>query len=304
MDSSKWLITGATGLLGANAAIEISKTQDVIGVARNVPASSPTPFIEFDLSNPIGRSSLIDKSEPGVVLHCAALSTHESCESNPTLAWEINVNAARELAKQSADVGSRFIYISTDAVFDGNRGNYSENDLTSPVTTYAKTKYQGEIAVLEENPNALVLRVNFYGWSPTGTRSLAEFFVNKLKQETSAPGFVDVTVSTMYVGTLVSRIQQLVHADARGTFHVANDEPISKFDFGRAIATRLGVDPNSIYPSFSTEVLSVARGMNTSLNTSKLRDKLHLSTSQSEDLDSFFKDFEYGRPGELKNFLP
>ena len=304
MDSSKWLITGATGLLGANAAIEISKHHDVVGVARKIPTSSHTPFLEFDLANSVKRGSILDKSGAGVVLHCAAISTHEACESNPELARELNVNASRELAKRAAELGSKFIYISSDAVFDGERGNYSEEDSTSPETTYAKTKLQGEIAVLEENPEALILRVNFYGWSPTGTRSLAEFFVNRLNNAEIAPGFVDVVVSTMYVGTLVSRIQQLVDIKAQGIFHVVNDESTSKFDFGRAIAQRLGVDSDWVTPTFSSEVLSVARGMNTSLNTSKLRDTLHLSTSQSTDLDSFFNDFEYGRPKELKNFLP
>lgn len=304
MNPSNWLITGATGLLGANAAIQISQNQEVIGVARKTPKDSSVPFIESDLSKPIDRSSIIERSIAGVVLHCAALSTHESCESNPELAFELNVNAARELAQQSAELGSTFIYISTDAVFDGEKGNYNEEDPTSPVTTYAKTKHQGEVAVLEANPNALVLRVNFYGWSPSGSRSLSEFFVNKLKRDKTAPGFVDVVVSTMYVGTLVSRIQQLVENKAKGIYHVVNDEAISKYEFGRSIATRLGMETSSVTPSLSADLLSVARGSNTSLNTSKLRDKLHLSTSQSTDLDAFFNDLKLGRPTELKSFLP
>lgn len=303
MNSEEWLITGATGLLGSNSAIQLSRNFKVTGAARSKPPKSPIPFIETDLSSSSDRVKLVSSTTADTILHCAAISTHEACENNPEMAFEINATATRDLSRYAYESNKKFVYISTDAVFDGQQGNYSESDPTSPVTVYAKTKRAGEIAALEENPNALILRVNFYGWSPSGTRSLAEYFFNRLMADEIAPGFTDVVVSTMYVGSLISSIQELVALEANGIFHVANAEATSKYDFGRSIAMRLGKNPEMVIPSNSQDILSVVRGADTSLNTSKLRDKLQTTTSQSTDLDLFFKDLEHGKKEQLQNFL-
>lgn len=302
LNSDEWLITGATGLLGSNSAIQLSRNFKVTGAARSKPAKSPIPFIETDLSSSSDRIKLVSSTTADTILHCAAISTHEACENNPEMAFEINANATRDLSRYAFEANKKFVYISTDAVFDGQQGNYSESDPTSPVTVYAKTKLAGELAALDENPNALVLRVNFFGWSPSGKRSLAEYFYNRLTKDENAPGFQDVVVSTMYVGSLISRIQALVALDAKGIFHVANDEATSKFEFGRSIAMRLGKPPELVIPANSQDIVSVVRGADTSLNTSKLRDKLQMTTSQSTDLDLFFEDLELGKKEQLQNF--
>lgn len=297
------MVTGVTGLLGANASIALSKSEPVVGVARKAPVGIPIDFVGADFSTQLDINLLLEKTVPKVILHCAALSTHEECELNPGLAHKINVESSRELARLAKGIGAKFVYISTDAVFDGKEGNYSEDHPTSPTTTYGRTKLAGEYAVLEENPEALVARVNFYGWSPSGRRSLAEYFFNRLSQGENAPGFVDVTVSTMYVGTLIDRIQRLVEADASGVFHVVNDEATTKYELGQKIAKHMNLNQELVPPSKSSELLGIPRGFDTSLNTSKMKTLIQTSSNQESDVMSLFEDFELGIRQQLKSFV-
>ena len=86
----------------------------------------------------------------------------------------------------------RLLYISTDSVFDGGRGNYSETDTPGPVNAYAKTKLHGEREVLRQNPTALIARVNFYGWNAQEKHSLAEWLLQQFTLGKLVPGFSDV----------------------------------------------------------------------------------------------------------------
>jgi len=296
------MVTGATGLLGANAALALAPKARVVGVARHVPTEAPVEIVGVDLSRSSDREGLIARIHPDVVFHAAANASHESCEAQPAAAEELNVAASRDLAEQANAIGAKFVYISTDAVFDGVIGGYGESDLPSPTSVYGRTKRDGELAVLEAAPTALVARVNFFGWSPSGSRSLAEFFVNRLSEGKPAPGFTDVRVSTMYVETLVDRIRRLVDVDATGIYHVANDESTTKFEFGRRIARALGVDEELVPPTQSSDVLSVKRGADLSLNTQKLREEFNLPTTQQNGVDALFQARATGRRDALRAF--
>jgi dTDP-4-dehydrorhamnose reductase len=199
-----WLVTGVTGLLGANAATSLSDAgARVVGVARSIPAVSGLDVLPVDLSSVSARAGLVDRAGCDVVLHTAAVSSIEACERDPAAARELNTVAAADLAAQAARAGAAFVHISTDAVFDGERGGYREDDPVSPQSVYGRTKADAERAVLDANPSALVARVNFYGWSPTGRRSLLEFFARALSAGSTVRGFTDVRVSTLYVADLV-----------------------------------------------------------------------------------------------------
>lgn len=267
---TRWLVTGATGLLGSNAIVRLSGQHEVVGAARSRPSRYRGDFIEADIEYEASRNGLIERASPNVVLHAAAMATIEACEDDPQRARAINVTAAADLAKQAETAGASFIYISTDAVFDGSKGSYRESDEPSPISEYGRTKLAGERAVLEASTNALVARVNFYGWSPTGSRSLAEYFYNRLSRGEEAPGFEDTVVSTLYVDYLIDYLVDLVELRSRGLFHVASGEPISKYEFGRLIASSFGFDPSKVIRAQSSSVLAVRRGSQMGLDVSKL----------------------------------
>jgi dTDP-4-dehydrorhamnose reductase len=189
-------------------------------------------------------------------------------------------------------VGSKLIYLSTDAVFNGETGNYLETDTPDPFSVYGKSKLKGEINTLGVDPRSLVIRTNFFGWSPTHSRSILEFFVNNLDAQNPIEGYTDFTVTSIYVRYLAQHIRQL--RDQAGIWNVASRDALTKFDFGLNVAEVFRLEPALITPV--TGRGEVSRARNISLNTDKLQNFLSeigtltsLST-QREGITQAYKD--------------
>ena len=267
-----WLVTGASGFLGANFT---ATTDPLVALTRsnNVPTGFDSNVIA-DLDSENQLRAAIQQIKPNYILHAAAISSHEECELDPERAFEINEQATRVLAQESERVGAKFIYISTDAVFNGEQGNYTESDSTNPFSVYGESKLAGEVAALQET-NALVIRTNFFGWSPTGTRSILEFFVNNLEMNLGVAGFTDFTVASLYVRQCAEIIRRL--KEEVGIWHVASRDAMSKYDYGIEVSRVFDLDPNLITAQTSSEdsTQEVSRSRDISLNTDKVQEFLN-----------------------------
>lgn len=298
-----WLITGVTGLLGSNAALELARRHRIVGSARTMPHDVSIGFASADLSKPASRAGLVEKASAQIVLHAAAISSINECEQDPELAHEVNVLASADLAAQARAFGARFVYVSTDAVFDGARGGYLEADEPSPISEYGRSKVAAERAVLAANPDALIARVNFYGWSPDGQRSLAEFFFHRLSRGETVPGFDDVAVSTTYVGHLVEMLEQLIDLGASGIVNVVSSEPTSKYEFGRRLALSFGFDQKLVLAAKSTDHLAIRRGSRLNLSTKRLTALLGTTPpSQQDGMDRLVADRRGRRAQAVASF--
>lgn len=295
-EARRWLVTGAAGFLGANIGAHLEGRAQRIGLARS-PAVSCSTFDEWmslDLTDtPQLRNSVLDCS-PDVVVHAAALASHEACEADPPLAEQINVETTRHLARAAADVGAQFILISTDAVFDGERGLYAEDDAPSPTSVYGRTKLKAE-SVAREVSDPLIVRTNFFGWSPSGTRSILEFFVNALRTGHQVRGFTDFTTTSAYAPYLAATLEELVDRETRGTYHVTSSDPLSKHEFGLAVADAFGLDPGLITPTVAD--IHPPRGRDISLDVSRVEALLGRSLrSQTEGIRAARHDEPTLRP--------
>lgn len=246
----RWLITGASGFLGANAVRVLSSGHDVVGLVRDI---NTAPWcdqkVAADLLAIDALERVVHEVEPDVVLHCAALADHRLCESDEDLAMRVNAQASGVLAGAAASVGSAFVYVSTDAVFSGDRGWYGEDEPVSPNSAYGRSKAAGEEAVLAVHPTAVIARANFFGWSPNGHRSILEFFVREVGAGNRVPGFVDYTVTSLFVEDVVESIERVVDSGESGVFHVVARDAVSKFDFGHLVAGEFDLDRSLIYES-------------------------------------------------------
>jgi len=245
----RWLITGATGFLGANLGAHLRHYTTTVSVTRS--GASPAIFHEAvtgDLENPRALAERIKDARPSVVVHAAALASHEACESDPERAMRVNADATGVLAQAAEDIGARFVFISTDAVFDGNRGRYMESDPPNPTSVYGRTKLKGEQRAANAT-DALIVRTNFFGWSPSGSRSILEFFVNELSAGRRVRGFTDFTTTSAYAPALAEAIEGLVACRATGLFHVTSPDALTKYEFGVTVAEEFGLDTQLITPS-------------------------------------------------------
>lgn len=261
-----WLVTGASGFLGANLALGIPGLR--VGISRQAPPAGL--FDEWHRADLGDSAELIRRLRPAVVINGAALSSHEACEVDPALAVAVNATAAGAAASAAAEIGARFVQISTDAVFAGDRGGYREIDEPEPFSQYGASKLLGEQAVLDAHPSALVIRTNFFGWSPSGSRSILEFFLGRLRAGEPMLGYSDFVVTSIYAGQLVSVICGLVEAEATGVVHVASSDALAKLDFGRLVASTFGLDAGLISPALASAGEHVtARSRDLSLDTTR-----------------------------------
>ena len=286
MDQAKWLVTGATGFLGANAGRFLaSKSVKTIGLTRNTTAHHFDATAHADLERPGELTTAIRALAPNVILHCAAMSSHPECERNPDLATKVNAEATKELAQASGETNARLIYISTDSVFSGTQGDYGEFDQTDPFSVYGATKLLGEQYAQEET-TALIIRTNFFGWSPSGTRSILEFFRTNLENHNPIHGFTNVTTTSLYTQTLLDYIWQLAQGNHTGIFHVTSRDPLTKYEFGQQVAQAWNFDSSNLTPTHSDQPRDI------SLNTSKLAATLNTRIqSQAEGIELAKRDF-------------
>ncbi len=301
----KLLITGSSGLLGLNLALEASRTRDVIGADRNQLGSVPFTAAQVDLLEQMAVPRILEEHRPEAVIHCAAAADVDFCEKNPELARRLNADLPRRIAGECAKLGIRLVHISTDAVFDGLKsGPYTESDAPNPRGVYATTKLEGEKAVLAANPSAVIARVNFYGWSINGRRSLAEFFVNNLSVGKTVDGFADVYFCPMLVDDLASILLTIVDSELRGLHHAVGPQPITKHQFGVDIAREFGWDEHLVRAaSVDDSDLQARRSHRLWLSSAKLSAALGLVLPDfSTGLHRFHSQYEQGYPQKIRSY--
>ena len=267
------LITGGSGLLGSNLALESKRNGYNVTTTHHQNSSPPSiESYQIDLTIPQAVSNLIHKIKPNYIVHCAAQTNVDWCENHPQEAFKINAQTSHHIAQAANRIAAKLVYISTDAVYDGIHGNYTECAKTNPVNVYAASKLAGEEAVLEETGNnALILRTNIYGWNRQNKSSLAEWILTTLSSKQTMRGFSDVTFSPLLVNDLASLIFKLIRSNATGCFNTASANSCSKYDFAKYLADTFSLSPELIEKSnIASANLQAPRPQNTSLNVDKL----------------------------------
>jgi dTDP-4-dehydrorhamnose reductase len=265
------LVTGASGLLGANLLSSAVKHFDAYGVYYSHPVDIPRcNLVQGDLSSRSVVDRLLNDTKPDIIVHSAALTNVDDCEENPQKARQVNVGMTEHLVRWTSEHGSKLVYISTDSVFDGHNGHYCENDLPNPSNVYAKTKQAAEVIVSGLYRNHLTVRTNIYGWNIQNKLSLSEWILGRLTCSQIVPGFLDVFFSPILVNDLCEILLQMVNGGFYGLYHVGSSQRISKAEFARELALefRLNID---LVQDMSIDDFRFAahRPKDTSLNVTK-----------------------------------
>lgn len=301
----KILVTGASGLLGLNLSLMEMGTHTIVGVDRSKLAKPPFELIRADLLDPHAADRILEVVKPDALIHTAALANLEACEADPSLAQRLNADLPGELAASTARMGIRFLHISTDAVFDGTKdGTYTEDDAPNPLGVYAQTKLDGERNVLSANPRAAVARVNFFGWSLSGRRSLSEFFFNNLSTGQTCNGFTDVWFCPMFVGDLAETLVRMLEKSLSGLYHVVGSEALTKYNFGLRISQQFGFDSQQVIPiSVEDSSLTARRSHNLRLSVHKLSTDLGMDIpGVSTGIKKFYTQYQQGYPQKMRSY--
>lgn len=244
------LITGASGLLGANLVLDYATEHEVLAVCHRHPVHlDGVEVILADLSQPGRAQEVIERGRPEWVIHCAAATDVDACEADPQMAFRLNRDMAGLVAEGARSAGARLAHISTDAVFDGEKGGYTEEDPPRPINVYGASKHAGEGVVTAAHPEALVVRTNIFGWNAQPKQCLAEWFLDHLEAGRPCPGFTDVWVTPILVNNLGEMLLRMLGVGLQGVYHVPGGECVTKHDFGVCLARVFGLDDSLIKPS-------------------------------------------------------
>ena len=255
-------ITGANGLIG-NCLVQSAPK---FAPARRVRALTRA---QLDLLDFAAVRREFQKDPPQKIIHCAAMTGIAETQANPTLARQVNVEITQLLAEWAADI--QFIFLSTDLVFDGRKGNYAEADPVNPIHVYGETKAAAEQIVLK-NPRHLVVRTSINGGiSRAGNRGFNEQLELAWKSGQKMKLFTDEFRCPIFAGETARAVWELAAQNRTGVFHAAGAERLSRWQIGQLLARRRPELKASIEPGSARDFPGPPRTPDTSLNISRIQ---------------------------------
>jgi dTDP-4-dehydrorhamnose reductase len=288
------IVTGASGMLGKDICrvLELDN-HNVFGVSFDMnPHMRSDRQFQGNLADKIFVDKVLQESKADVIIHCAAIVNVDQCEKDKELADSVHIKATAMLASYNPGK-ARIIYISTDSVFDGKVGNYTEEDATHPLNYYAFSKLQGEVAALGNNPNSLIIRTNIYGFHTPLGKSLAEWAIDNMSVNKTISGFNDTFFNPVYTGQLAAIIgKYFINGSNRGIWNVVSEGYVSKYEFLIRLARVFNFPESLVLQNSMDSVNFIApRPKITYLNTHKLNSKLGVKLNLQSGIEDFKIDY-------------
>ena len=253
-------ITGGAGLLALNWAATLRANFDVsIGIHNRIVNLKNTKSLILNMESQSSIEQIFDVLKPSLVVHTVGLTSIEACEADPKAAKYVNVYLAKNIAIICAKLNIPLIHISTDHLYGGTESFVDENFPTNPVNVYGKTKVEAEKNVLDSNPQALVIRTNFFGWGTIYRTSFSDMVINSLRAGKEVMLFQDIYFTPLLAESLVYAVHELVDKKANGIFNVTGDDRISKYDFGIKLAKNFNLNLALIHAGSQADFKTIAR---------------------------------------------
>ncbi|MFA6483166.1 MAG: dTDP-4-dehydrorhamnose reductase [Bacteroidales bacterium] len=281
----KILLTGANGLVGQTL---VHRIQSMSGFELLATSASGCKiknpgnlrFRQMDIAVNEEVKEIVSEFKPDTVIHCAAMTQVDPCELDPERCDLVNIEGTRNVGKAAEACGARFIYLSTDFVFDGLKGPYSEDDHPNPVSAYGWSKLQGEFITRSlKIPWVIVRTILVYGVTPSMNRSnLVTWVRDSLMGHKSIRVVDDQFRMPTLVDDLAEGIMEIVVRNKTGIYHLSGPEMTSVLDFARIIARSFNLDESLISPVHSDELKqSGHRPVSTGFILEKAQDELDFS---------------------------
>lgn len=267
------LVFGGNGLLGGKvAALARESFQVVATYTRTKPRHPGINFVELPKENVEEGMVLVRKTKPSAVIDAEAMDDVDRCEEERDLAWQVNAGSTGSLARVATDIGARYLFVSTDFVFDGTKGGYRERDVPRPVNHFGETKLAGEHAVLAATADHLVARPGLlYGWDDTYL-NFATWVLSSARDGTPIDVATDWIASPTFADSLAAGVLELLKVPDGGVYHLAGADGMSRYDFAVRLVKAFGLDPETVRPVRAAELhLKAPRPANASLSSAKAK---------------------------------
>ena len=286
----KILITGASGLVGARLVeFALGAGHQVVQTYNEHHIESNSAF-RVDIRNEKEAQKVVKDTSPDVIVHLASITDVDFCEREPKIADSVNASATRTLAEECFNVGGHFVYVSTDYVFDGSRGHYTESDRPNPANTYGRSKLKGEEFTRVASETFCVVRTSVvYGWGRKSRQNFGSWMYAELK----AGRPVEVVKNQYCSPTLNSQLARMLLEVAQnrlpGTIHLAGASRLSRYDFARLLANEFNFETKLIVPiDADSSAWFAKRPLDSSLNVARAQELL---SNKPVDIRSALSEF-------------
>jgi dTDP-4-dehydrorhamnose reductase len=252
------LLVGGSGMLGSNIVVSNSAFELYPTYLRNRIAHPRAS--QLDISDRDSVLRRVEAIQPEVIVHAGGMTSPTACEKEPALAHRVNVEGTAHLVEAARGVGARFIFLSSDLVFDGSAERYDESSPTHPLSVYGQTKVEGEELVRTGSDDFVILRTTvMYGWSSRYTESMAEWVLRGLQESRERcpepveglSMYHDQYRQFIFINDLVAAILELIQRETplNETILVAGPELLSRYEFAQRLAQTFRLPESGIRPT-------------------------------------------------------
>jgi len=281
----KLLVLGGSGLIG-NALLKNSKNEfDILTTFyKNHISIKNVRSFQYSFPNDLNNlRELLEKEKPDVLVNTMGYSNIDFCELNKSDTEMLHVEVTEKICKLCENIGTKQIFLSSDYVFDGEKGNYSETDVPNPVNYYGLSKLKAEQLILKNPINTIIRTSVIYDWDYR-----ARFFnsvIKNLQNNQEINATTDVYNSVTFLDNLVESIFKVITLNQNGIFHVVDSACVNRFEFAEMIAKIFRLDKNLIKTvSVQDEPKNIAkRPKNACLDNSKAKKELGLGFNTIEE---------------------
>lgn len=287
------LVTGSMGRLGRKLIPLLLKNEfEVIATDRFQTTDNQFTYFPLELTDDVELLHSLNFFRPDVIINTAAMTDVDMCEIERDIAYQINTTVPRLLSEYAFRHQSYLIQISTDYVFDGNQGPYSETDKPKPINYYGHTKLEAEKYVLSvPERNAVVRTCVLFGYEPNANKDFVSWLVGKFRNSESVRIVNDQFSTPTSTDDLSEGLVKLLYKKGKGIFHIAGLEYVSRLEFAMLIAEVGGFPKTLIQPIQTAELKQTAkRPLKGGLSSEYSRSFLAFQPSSlKENINFYFK---------------
>ncbi|MFA3782683.1 dTDP-4-dehydrorhamnose reductase [Melioribacteraceae bacterium 4301-Me] len=290
------VIIGSNGLLGQHLVNFYKNNPRIELLAASASDNScidGVPYKKLDITNKNKVREVLLNFFPDVVINAAAYTDVDACETDREISWKINVGGTENLALYSWTVDALMIHISSDYIFDGKSGPYSEDDKPCPINYYGRTKLAAENTVRASGVRYCIVRTNvLYGSAKNNKTDFVKWVIKSLKSKKQINVVTDQINNPTFVDDAVNGINKLIEFKKEGIYNIAGGELLSRFDFAKKIAQFFDLDESLIKPIDSKQLKQAApRPLKSGLITLKAQSEIaYRPTSLLNTLKRIKKD--------------
>lgn len=264
-------ITGANGLLGQAIISLFTRETDYELITSSV---EDKPFLEYghkyeklDIMNKEEVKKLIGYYEPDVIINCAAYTEVDKCETERELCWRLNVDGVKNIIIAAKKCDAKIIHFSTDYIFDGKNGPYTEDATPNPLSFYGRSKLASENALISSGIEHVIIRTMvLYGIGNTIKKNFALWLVETLKKKQAVTIVTDQIGNSTIADDLAYGTYKIIEKNRTGIYNIAGKDILSRYDFALKLCEVFGFDKKLVSPILTSELSQPApRPLNSGL---------------------------------------